>query len=297
MRRWGGRRGVSGLGATGLVALAAAVGLVGVGQAAYPGRDGRIVFVSDPDVSVRPQSCGDIFSIEPSGSDRRRLTHGCPWLYSDPSYSAAGDRIVLVRGHEPFPQHLHGAGIYVMSADGSNMRRVTASSSDEDPVMSPNGRSILFDRVPNGGNRAQLFLVPSRGGRARQLTYGPGGAAEGTFSPNGREIAFVGPGSNIFAVSVGGSNRRQLTHSPSRLDRWYLDPDFSPNGRRLVVECGEGDGFGSAARICVMPADGSQLKLLSPVGSAYAVDPVFSPDGRDRLFRPARLRGAKVRQR
>lgn len=280
MRQWGVWRRALVMG-VGLSVLAA--GLASMGDAAYPGRNGRIAFALNADVSTSPQSCLDIFSVNPNGSDRHRLTQGCPWLYSDPAYSAGGNLIAFVRGYEPFPRGLHGAGIYVMDADGSNIRRITTSRLDGEPAISPQGNWILFDRFLKRQARTQLFLASTEGGGVRQLTHG-NGAADPTFSPDGRQIAFVGGRSNIFTMGVRGSHTHRLTHSPARLDRWYGDPDYSPDGRHLVVECGEGEGFGSVAQICLMRADGTHLKHLTPQRGWFAEGPVFSPDGQQIAF-------------
>ena len=282
MWRWGVGRGLVGLVGMTVAAVAFVAGLVSSGDAAFPGRNGRIAFVWDPDISARPQSCGDIFSIKPNGLGRRRLTPGCPWLYSDPAYSATGHRIAFIRASEPFPRRHHGAGIYVMDASGSNVRRITVSRYDQNPVISPNGRWILFDRYLKQRSRTQLFRVSIAGGPARQLTRGPG-AADGTLSPDGAEIAFVGGGSDIFMMRVDGSRERQLTHSRARFESWYVEPDFSPNGRRLVAVCGAGD-FGAAAQVCIMKTDGTHLEELTPARRLVAEDPVFSPDGRQIAF-------------
>lgn len=267
-----------------MLVLASLVGVVSVGEAALPARNGRIAFVSDPSYHVRPQSCGDIFTVSPTGADRTRLTHGCPWVYSEPAYGASGHRIVFVRGHESFPRDLHGAGIYVMDADGSRVRRITDSKFDEEPAISPNGRWIVFDRFKERSETTQLFIAASDGSHLRQLTHGQG-ASDPTFSPNGKEIAFVGPSFAIYTMRLDGSHVRQITHGFPAPGRAYGDPDFSPNGRRIVFTCGGGD-LAVSSPICIIRADGSHLKRLTPTGASrlYATDPVFSPSGREVAF-------------
>jgi Tol biopolymer transport system component len=266
------------------LALLVALGsIIEAGQAAFSGRNGRIAFVWNADTRVAPQSCLDIFAIAPNGSDRVRLTAGCPWEYSDPSYSDTGSQIVFVRRYVPFPDHPQGAGIYVMKADGSQVRRITRSMSDEEPSFSPDGRWVVFDRFLRRSRRTQVFLASLEGSRIHQLTHGQG-ASQATFFPGGRMLAFVGSNSNLYTMRVDGYRVRQLTHSSGGLDRWYADPDISPDGRRIVSVCGEGDGFGSAQQICVMRADGTHMEKLTEGPGLAVADPAFSPDGREIAF-------------
>jgi Tol biopolymer transport system component len=275
-------RWVVALGVLGVVWLAGAASL---GQAAFPGHDGRIAFVWNANTQVAPQSCQDIFTIKPNGSARRRLTSGCPWEYTDPAYSASGKRIVFVRAHELYSPRPDGAGIYVMNANGSHLRQITTSAFDAAPSFSPTGRWIVFDRYLIRSRRTQLFLASTNGSRVRQLTHGAG-AADPTFSPSGREIAFVGTAdSNIYTMRLDGTHVRQLTHARAILEVWYRVPDYSPGGRWIVFVCGEGD-FGAIAQVCLMRANGSHLKHLTPAVRAgpLVLDAAFSPDGRRIAF-------------
>jgi Tol biopolymer transport system component len=282
MRRWGVGRGAFDVAGMGLLVLGLIAGFVSVADAAFPGRDGRIAFVWNANTRVAPQSCADIFSIQPNGSDRRRLTRGCPWQYSDPAYSATGKQIVFVRSHEPFPRDHRGLGIYVMRADGSHVRRITASPNDADPSFSPDGRWIVFDRYLMRSHTTQIFLASVDGSHVRQLTHRKRGAGGPTFSANGREIAFVaGSGYSIDTMRPDGSHIRQLAHVRQGFG-FYTDPDFSPNGRWIIFVCGVAPGLGSTAQVCEMRADGTHLEHLTPAGRTGPVvaHAAFSPDGR-----------------
>ena len=85
---------------------------------------GRIVFDNHEDV----------WTINADGADLTRLTHS-PASEFDPSWSPDGTRIVYRsdRGDE--------SAIWVMNADGTGQRRVTAGLS---PAWSPDGSSIAF---------------------------------------------------------------------------------------------------------------------------------------------------------
>ena len=245
-----------------------------------------MAFVWNANARVAPQSCQDIFSIQPNGSDRRRLTRGCPWEYSDPAYSASGKEIAFVRGHEPFPREQGGVGIYVMNADGSHLRQVTGSSDDADPSFSPNGRWIVFDRYLTRGRTTQIFLASVDGSRVRQLTRRRRGAADPTFSSSGREIAFVGGSEySIDSMRTDGSHVRQLAHVRQQFG-FYAHPDFSPDGGAILFICGVAPGLGSLAQVCDMRANGTHLEHLTPTGRTGPVvgQAAFSPDGRRIAF-------------
>ena len=60
--------------------------------------------------------------------------------------------------------------IWVVDADGSNPRRLTANvAHDFSPRFSPDGRWIAFTSNRTGNN--DVFVVPSTGGEPRQLTW------------------------------------------------------------------------------------------------------------------------------
>lgn len=236
--------------------------------------------------SVRPQSCEDIYTIRPDGSDLRRVTSGCPAQYSDPVFSADGSRLALIR----IPRSRSGAaGIYTMDPNGSDVRRVTRSIDDEEPAFSPTGRSIVFDAFVKRTGDTQLFRVNTDGSGPRALTHG-GDAEAPTFSPNGRRIAFsrIHGGSaisgrgrvDIYTMHSNGSHIRQLTHAPARIA--YLEPDYSPSGREIVFSCGERHFF----QVCLIRTDGTHFKRLTSAGKAgfTTFDAVFSPSGRQIAF-------------
>jgi hypothetical protein len=85
---------------------------------------------------------------------------------SQPVWSPDGRQIAFIRfGGD-------AGGVYVMDADGGNVRRLTTSSTaegagDRDIHWSPDGRSIAFSRIdPDFGD---VYLVTVAGGRPRLL--------------------------------------------------------------------------------------------------------------------------------
>jgi imidazolonepropionase-like amidohydrolase/Tol biopolymer transport system component len=103
-------------------------------------------------------------------------------------------------------------------------------------AVSPDGRQVAFESL------GKLWLKPMGGGAARRLTRGSDESLElfPTWSRDGRTIAFVswtdaGLG-RIMAVGASGGTARQVTNQPGH----YARPHFSPDGRNIVFEKGEG---------------------------------------------------------
>jgi len=99
--------------------------------------------------------------------------------------------------------------IWMMKSDGSNLRQMTTGRNNNgSPVFSPNGKQILFLSDRNDG-RAQLYLIPTDGGEARQLTHYPLDLAEPRWSRDGRWIAVT---AEVFPEcgSDGECNRKNL---------------------------------------------------------------------------------------
>ena len=69
-------------------------------------------------------------------------------------------------------------------------------------AFSPNGRWIVFDRCLTRSRTTQIFLASVDGSHVRRLTQRQRGAADPTFSANGREIAFVAGSGHSIDISA-----------------------------------------------------------------------------------------------
>jgi Tol biopolymer transport system component len=215
-------------------------------------------------------------------------------------------------------------GVWVMKADGSSRKLLTAARSrSKRGDFSPSGRMLVFDGQPPSGDifdfDIQVIRVDGRG--RHRLTHGAARDLEPRWSPDGTTIAFqrqvgeLGPRS-IWTVPPAGGVATRLAAG--------FSPIWSPAGRRLLFSR-ETRGWGSD--VYVMDADGSHVRLFfrskeddipaawnrrgvlltrlsrtSPHGDVYvmrsgarAVERLthcraicyaadFSPDGRDILF-------------
>jgi Tol biopolymer transport system component len=62
-------------------------------------------------------------------------------------------------------------GIFKVSVDGSNFTEVTNTQrvDEHNPVWSPNGIKILFERFDGGPNKKGLFIINSNGSGLQML--------------------------------------------------------------------------------------------------------------------------------
>ena len=186
------------------------------------GPNGRIVFTSVRDGDM------EIYSMNGEGSDVRRLTHragpdGGPW------FSADGQQVVF-RGHEIKPGSelddyrtlLKGElwrpttlEIYVMNADGGNLRQVThLGGANFAPFFHPDGKRIIFSsnhQDPRGRN-FDIYLINVDGTNLERITYGSEFDGFPMFSPDGRKLVFAsnrnekaGGETNIFVADWVGN--------------------------------------------------------------------------------------------
>lgn len=93
-------------------------------------------------------------------------------------------------------------------------------------AVSPDGKSIAFVW------RGDIYIVPSTGGEARQLTTDAAYDTAPVWSPDGRQIAFSSDrfgGFDVFVTNIeGGTPKRLTTHSANELVKAFL-----PDGRIL----------------------------------------------------------------
>lgn len=109
------------------------------------------------------------------------------------------------------------------------------------------------------------------------VVVGPTASVAGSWSPDGRQIAysFIGGPEHIYLVGADGSGGRALVVREQRDFR----PEWSPDGSHLVFTSVV-DGVPVMMRIEV---DGGGLEQISEVKDAFG-DPDYSPDGRRLVF-------------
>jgi Tol biopolymer transport system component len=179
------------------------------------------------------------------------------------------------------PQH-----IVVMSSDGRNRRVLThGSGSDSPPVFSPDGRSLLFYRAY--GSRSGLYIVPTRGGKARRIADGDA-LDQLAWSPNGLRIAYTGWRNGrgapyLFLVDVRTGHVKRLAGSVQ-----LVTPAWSPDSSKIAFATWRtvgvptpNDGY---AAVETIDADGRGRHAIVRVPGSDTLDLAWSPTGKQIAF-------------
>jgi Tol biopolymer transport system component len=190
----------------------------------------------------------DLFTANPDGSDRNRLTKYGVYT-AEATLSPDGKTLVFTSLKDGDLE------LYTMNVDGSNVRRLTTTPGyDGGAFFSPDGKQIVYrawhpageelrayqDLLKQGmvrPNRMELFVMNADGSDQRQITNLGGANFAPFFTPDGKRIIFSSnhktPRSrnfDLYLVNLDGSGLEQVT-THGEFDGF---PMFSPDGRQLV---------------------------------------------------------------
>jgi Tol biopolymer transport system component len=215
-----------------------------------------------------------------------------------------------------------GRRIFVMNADGSNVRQVTTADglgnpqyqADTRPVISPDGAKVAFLSARPGARhgREEIFVVGTDGTGLRQITtkqvidqHNESYAHSVVWSPDSRKLlvhairrdrddngnlAFL---PSIYTYNADGSGETLL----ARVHPHSLAIDWSPDGRRILYAVKGGPHHGVHGYVIMNPQDPSDYRYLTGgqlggtdngyygsglVGDAGSVR--FSPDGQQIVY-------------
>ncbi len=257
---------------------------------------GPILFVSDMGGTLQ------LYSMQPDGSDVRRLTDDPDFEIGRAVWSPDGTKIALEGPQEALH---YGPALYVVSADGTGRYRLTGTvtpvhlANGERPVWSPDGRRIAFRRImiPEALGILDVYVVNVDGTNEQRVTNTPNLLEYvGGWTPEGYLLGSVfdytyrdslgraAENGRLVALDLDGASQWTWGNEEDVISIPILSPDGSKIAFKLRIQLETDLGSGAVARdvqeeIHVMDVDGSNRRQLTHSEHKYMAPIAWSPDG------------------
>jgi len=183
--------------------------------------------------------------------------------------------------------------LFLMRPDGSSIRNITNTPAFNEaaPQFSPDGRRLLYRRLPKGENiepnrhgmQGMLVFADSNGGNPQ--VYGKEGEYTwASWSPQGDKIACMSE-KGIYFVELA---TKKVTSTLERKG-FFQQVTWSPDGKWL---CGVANSFGTGWSVARMDAVTGEVNAVSRVDNCT---PDWFPDSQNLIFsfRPPNQAGSK----
>ena len=162
-----------------------------------------------------------------------------------------------------------GSQLYLMNADGSNLRRLAVSDAiDTEPFFSPDGQFIYF--TSDRGGSPQIYRMPAGGGDAVRITFDGDYNVSPRVSPDGKTLAYIARVNGRFQLMTMDLVSRQT--QPLTDGQRDESPSFAPNGR-MILYATDLDGRGVLAAVST---DG-RVKQRLTIQAADVREPSWGP--------------------
>jgi TolB protein len=193
----------------------------------------------------------------------------------DPAWSPDGKQIAFISERE------RGSQIFVMNADGSDVRNLTNDPKrfDSHPVWSPDGRRIAFSTAfstpPKNEQHREIWVMDANGKNVKSLTAGANRFDALPYWLPGNQIGFFSDG-QLWTMSASGKGAQAVTNSEIEMK----DVAWSPDGKFVAFVNAKQAGYN---QLYTMRSDGTDMKNIGTYGSADA-RPAWSPDSKQIAF-------------
>ena len=208
------------------------------------------------------------------------------------AWSPNTDRLLFVRGIGK-PQLL-----YVINADGSDLKQVTLGGRVRYPTWSKDGKEIYFI-----GEDDDLYVINADGSNRRRLSGQSPDQFEGvntqSWSPDRSQIAVVYNGlwESIYLMDADGSNERLLVGFEDHSIDFLLDVAWSADGNSLLFWGHQRGGPHSKGSVIFrVDSNGSNLRQLTTRqdDDHFDIAAKWSPDGSKISFLSNRDQGCSA---
>jgi TolB protein len=251
----------------------------------------RITFVSDRNsesILGTPQSRNgrEVYVTDYDGANQQRITT-TRQLNLAPSWSPDAKSVAYSayrneRGPDIFLSFIY-TGVL------QNLTKGRLRDGAYLPVISPDGKQVLFAATPDGSSSQDIHIMNVDGTNLRRLTTHPDIDTTPTWSPSGTQIAFVSRRTGtpqIYIMNADGSGVNRLPIPDGEVDR----PTWAPlPHNEIAYTARTGPGFD----IKVHELTTGTTRQLT-FGEGTNESPSYSPNGRHLAFTSTRSGNVQV---
>lgn len=215
-----------------------------------------------------------------------RYGKGGYYIGSNPSFSPDGSKIV-------FGSVRDGVGdIYMINADGTNLKRLTNTSAYEgEPNFSPDGSKIVFISERDNSSNGEIYMMNADGSNQKRLTFSKFYNFNPSFSHDNSKIVFardLGQHTlDIFIMNADGSNQTRVTYD--RIPK--SNPRFSRDDKKIRYDVSNLEA--DQLEIFEMNIDGFNPTLILKL-SKDDYHKTYSPDEKKIVFISSRVTNYKI---
>ena len=253
------------------------------GAEAIPGGPGQIAYIKQ---NLQTGSF-HLHIVDPDGKNPINLNPIDDLAsYSGQSWSPDGTQLAFISNRSGNAIQ----NIFLMNADGSNIRSVVENSTNEfASSWSPDGQKILFQTTRSDSTAQDIYVVNINGSDEKVLINTDMEEQLPVWSPDGSKFAYQaghrGRGIDIYVANADGTGAMRLTDGNGTL---HAAPAWSPDGTLIAFESNRHQPPATGTRtplaqyeIYVMNQDGSNMRRLTSSQPLEAVrNPTWSPDGK-----------------
>ena len=229
-----------------------------------------------------------LYIIDANGAGQKRLLDVSVVL-GEVRWSPDGKRLLFASAYED--PHRNDPGVrrgiqtlstalYILDMGTAKSKRITIMAETDlmaFPSWSPDGIKVVFSCGRPPHQPREICVVNVDGTHEQQLTTRGESAVMPTWSSDGRQIAFVAARRSpseqqggAYVIDANGTNQKRV----SRL--LISNVSWSPDGKSLLID--------SSGGTYIVNIEGNYATKLS-LGSGRVLGQVFSPDGRNVIYR------------
>ena len=217
-------------------------------------------------------SISQIYIMDADGKNMKQLTQQTDQAFIQSfSWSPDGTKIAFDYWHENLGDPLMHFKVYVMDADGKNLKCLSSGTqfNNENPIWNPDGTKIAFSSYSHQHDKYDICIMNADGSNQKKLIDNEASInIAPCWSPDGTKIVFMSKLNdkdkyNLYLIDADGKKQTNLTKNQLDDLDFLCRPDWSPDGKKILLATEKSDN----RDIYIIDVEGENLKQLTNNGT------------------------------